>query len=174
MLNRGEKQEIINDLNEKFKSTTSLFVLEYKGLSVRELEGLRKDLKGVKAELKIVKNTLLKKASEKTDVDQINDLFVGPTAISICEKDSSAVAKIFVKSAKSFEHLKIKGGIVEGKVVDTSEIEQISRLPSRDELIAQFMGLLLTPLTNLTNSLNQIQAKLVYALTALKDKKDSK
>lgn len=172
MLTRKEKDEMINSLNTAFKANPSLFVVEYKGLNVKELEGLRKSLKGNNTELRIVKNTLLKKASLNTDAEKISDLFQGPTAIAICEKDSPVVAKVFVKSLKEIPNLKIKGGLVEGMVVDSSEIERISELPSREELIAQFMGLIVTPLNNFAGSLKQMQSKFLYALESLKNKKE--
>ncbi|NIP31119.1 MAG: 50S ribosomal protein L10 [Candidatus Dadabacteria bacterium] len=171
MLSKAAKQEIINDLSKTFKSAPSMFVVEYKGLNVGEMEILRKQLKQADAELKVVKNTLLKRASLKTDIEQINDLFIGPTAVAICEKDSPKIAKIFIKSTGDFPSLKIKGGIIEGKVVNPSEIEEISKLPSREELIAKFIGLLSAPMSNVVGTLKQMQTKVVYALNAVKDKK---
>ena len=172
MLTRESKQEIINQINEKFKSNPSIFVLEYKGLTVKELESIRKDLRAVSSEITIVKNTLLKKASEDTDADQLNDLFVGSTAVAFCADDSTAAVKVFVKSAKNYEQFAIKGGLLEGKKVDVSEIEQISKLPSRIELIAKFAGLLNSPMSGFLYSLQDMQSKLLYALNALKEKKE--
>jgi len=172
MLSKETKQEVINQINEKFKSTPSVFVLEFKGLTVKELENVRKDLRQTNSELKIVKNTLLKKAAEDTDAGQLSNLFVGSTAIAFCNEDSAATAKVFVKSAKEYGLLNIKGGLLEGKVVSVDEIEKISKLPSRVELIAQFMGLLNSPMSNLLYSLQNMQTKFLYALEALKEKKE--
>jgi len=172
MLTRENKQEIISNINEKFKTNPSIFVLEYKGLTVKELENIRKDLRTVSSEIKIVKNTLLKKASEDTEAQMLNDLFVGATAVAFCTDDSSAAAKVFVKSAKDYEQFSIKGGLLEGKVVDVAEIEQLSKLPSRIELIAKFAGLLNSPMSGFLYSLQNMQSKLLYALNALKEKKD--
>lgn len=172
MLNRSQKEEIVNYLNSRFKDNPSLFVVEYKGLTVNEMESIRNSLKEKEAEFRVVKNTLLIKASENTEAEKITDLFDGPTAIAICEKDSPDVAKVFVKSSEKLPSLKIKGGIIEGNVVSQSEIDSISKLPSREELIAQFMGLITTPLSNFASSLQQMQLKFVYALENLKNKKD--
>jgi len=171
MLSKETKQEVINQISERFKSNPSVFVLEYKGLTVKELENVRKELKQTNSELKIVKNTLLMKAAEDTDASQLNDLFVGSTAVAFCENDSAAAAKVFVKSAKDYELFNIKGGLFEGKFVSLEEIETISKLPSRVELIAQFMGLLNSPMTNVLYSLQNMQTKFLYALEALKEKK---
>ena len=140
MLSKETKQEVINQISERFKSNPSVFVLEYKGLTVKELENVRKELKQTNSELKIVKNTLLKKAAEDTDASQLNDLFVGSTAVAFCEDDSAAAAKVFVKSAKDYELLNIKGGLLEGKLVSLQEIETISKLPSRIELNCTVYG----------------------------------
>ncbi len=172
MLSKETKQEVINQINERFKSNPSVFVLEFKGLTVKELENIRKDLRQTNSELKIVKNTLLKKAAEDTDAGQLSNLFVGSTAIAFCDEDSAATAKVFVKSAKEYELLNIKGGLLEGKVVSVDEIEKISKLPSRVELIAQFMGLLNSPMSNFLYSLQNMQTKFLYALEALKEKKE--
>lgn len=172
MLSKETKQEVINQINERFKSNPSVFVLEFKGLTVKELENVRKDLRQTNSELKIVKNTLLKKAAEDTDAGQLSNLFVGSTAIAFCDEDSAATAKVFVKSAKEYELLNIKGGLLEGKVVSVDEIEKISKLPSRVELIAQFMGLLNSPMSNFLYSLQNMQTKFLYALEALKEKKE--
>lgn len=172
MLSKSAKQEIIDNLSETFKSSPSIFVVEYKGLNVKEFEKLREGVKEASANLKVVKNSLLKKASEKTDIEQINELFVGPTAVAICEQDSPKVAKVFVDSLDDLPALKIKGGIVEGKVVDFEEIKQISKLPSREELITKFITLLSTPMSNVAMTLKQMQTKVVYALNAVKDKKN--
>jgi len=172
MLSKETKQEVINQINERLKSNPSVFVLEFKGLTVKELENVRKDLRQTNSELKIVKNTLLKKAAEDTDAGQLSNLFVGSTAIAFCDEDSAATAKVFVKSAKEYELLNIKGGLLEGKVVSVDEIEKISELPSRVELIAQFMGLLNSPMSNFLYSLQNMQTKFLYALEALKEKKE--
>ena len=172
MLSKETKQEVINQINERFKSNPSVFVLEFKGLTVKELENVRKDLRQTNSELKIVKNTLLKKAAEDTDAGQLSNLFVGSTAIAFCNEDSAATAKVFVKSAKEYKLLNIKGGLLEGKVVSVDEIEKISKLPSRVELIAQFMGLLNSPMSNFLYSLQNMQTKFLYALEALKEKKE--
>ena len=172
MLSKESKQEVINHINERFKTTPSIFVLEYKGLTVKELENVRNDLRKTNSELKVVKNTLLKKAAENTEADKLNELFIGSTAIAFCDKDSAETAKVFVKSAKAYELLNIKGALLEGKVVSVDEIETISKLPSREELIAQFSGLLNSPMTNLLYALQNMQTKFLYALEALKEKKE--
>lgn len=172
MLSKAAKNELVQEFNDVFKANPSVMVVEYKGLTVKELETLRANLKKADAQLKVVKNTLLRIAAKDTQIEQINDLFEGPTAVAICEKDAAAVAKVFVESLKKLPLLKIKGGIVEGSVIGESQISDLSKLPSRQELISQFLGLLKSPVSNFLGTLNQLQSKLIYALNAVKDAKE--
>lgn len=172
MLTKTEKSEIVKEFNDKFNSSPTVFVFEYKGLKVIEMQKLRRDLRKVKAEIRVVKNNLLKLAAKETNIDQIGQLFEGPTAIAICDEPTT-VAKVFVDSKKKFPAIKIKGGFLEGKVVDQNEIIKISQLPTREELISQFAGLLIAPMSNFVGTLSQLQARVIYALNALKEKKEN-
>lgn len=172
MLSKAAKNELVREFNNVFKANPSVMVVEYKGLSVKELETLRANLKKADAQLKVVKNTLLRIAAKDTEIERINDLFDGPTAVAICEKDATAVAKVFVESLKKLPLLKIKGGIVEGSVIGEGQISDLSKLPSRQELISQFLGLLNSPVSKFLGTLNQLQSKLIYALNAVKEAKE--
>jgi len=172
MLTRAAKDQQIKEFNKAFKMSSSVMVIEYKGLTVNEMEKLRKDVNDAQAELKVVKNTLLKIAAKDTDIEKIDELFEGPTAVAICESDASAVAKVFVDTIKDAPMLKVKGGIVDGSVMDANAISELSKLPSRPELIAQFMGLLKAPMSNVVGAISQMQTKLLYALEALKATKE--
>jgi len=98
MLSKAAKNELVREFNDVFKANPSVMVVEYKGLTVKELETLRSNLRKADAQLKVVKNTLLRIAAKDTQIEQINDLFEGPTAVAICEKDATAVAKRYASS----------------------------------------------------------------------------
>lgn len=172
-MSKAAKNELVREFNDVFKANPSVMVVEYKGLTVKDLETLRANLKKADAQLKVVKNTLLRIAAKDTQIERINDLFDGPTAVAICEKDPTAVAKVFVDSLKKLPLLKIKGGIVEGSVIGEGQISELSKLPSRQELIAQFLGLLKSPVSNFLGTLTQLQSRVIYALNAVKDTKDN-
>ena len=172
MLSKAAKSDIVKEFNEVFKANPSVVLVEYKGLSVKELEGLRSNLKGADTRLTVVKNTLLKIAAKDTEIEQLSDQLAGPTAIAVCQSDATAAAKVFVDSAKDLPSLVIKGGIIEGNVVSLDEITAISKLPSRQEMMAQLLGALTSPMSNLLGSLTQMQTKLLYALEAVKDAKE--
>lgn len=171
MLSKAAKSDIVEQFSEVFKANPSVVLVEYKGLTVKELEGLRSNLKGVDTELKVVKNTLLKIAAKDTDIEQLNDMLSGPTAIAVCDSDPTAAAKVFVDTAKDLPLLVIKGGLVEGNVVGVDEITALSKLPSRQEMMAQLLGALSSPMSNLLGTLSQLQTQLLYALEAVKDTK---
>lgn len=172
MLSKAEKQELVKELSEKFKTNPSLFVVEYKGLSVKDIEKLRRHLKRAKADFRVTKNTLLKIASHETDVEKIKDLFEGPTAVAICKEDPVSIAKVFTESVKELPILKLKGGIVEGKIIGVDEVSKLSQLPSREVLLAQLLGLLSSPISNFMGTLMELQRRLLYALGAIKEMKE--
>ena len=171
MLSKAEKQKIIDDLSSRFHSVPSVFIVEYQGLKVKEMDVLRKKLRQTNTELRVVKNTLLEKASLGTDVEKMKDLFSGPTAVAICDGESSAAVKVFVDYGRDFPEIRIKGGIFEGEVVDVPGIEKIAKLPSRQELVSEFVGLLSAPMGNLVGVLEQARSNIVNVLEGLKEKK---
>ena len=169
MLSRAVKEEIVKEFGEKFKTNPFLFVVEYKGLTVREMESLRAKLRKTQADFRVLKNTLLRIASRETEVERIKDLFEGPTAVAICKDDPVSVAKVFAESLKEFPVLKLKGGIVEGRVVDADQMIKLSKLPSKQVLFSQLLGLLSSPLGNFMGTLTELQRRLLYALNAVKE-----
>ncbi len=174
MLSRAIKQELVKELNERFKTRPSLFVVEYKGLTVKDIEGLRRRLKKAKTDFRVTKNTLLKIASRETDIEKIKDLFQGPTAVVICKEDPVAVVKVLTESIKGLPLLKLKGGIVEGKAIGIDEVSKLSQLPSRELLLAQLLGLLSAQISNLMGTLIELERRLLYALNAIKEMKEKK
>ncbi|MGQ0793356.1 MAG: 50S ribosomal protein L10 [Deltaproteobacteria bacterium] len=173
MLTKAVKREVAAELSERFKSNPSLLVVEYKGLSVKQMEGLRRKLKKAGADFKVIKNSLLKVASQNTALGKAVDLFEGATAVAICKGDPISVAKVFVDSLKDLPVLKLKGGVVEGNLVGFEQIKSISSLPSREVLIGQFLGLLASPMSNFLGTLQQLQCQLLYALEAVREQKEN-
>ena len=172
MRGRQEKERIISEMSGVFGGQVSVLVIEYRGLDVKTMQEVRREVRGSGAELRVIKNKLLLKACEGTEVEKIKDLFSGPTAIAICGQEAPPAAKVFVEARKKFESMLIKGGIVDGRVCDASEIEKISKLPSRQTLVSMFASALAAPLSNFANALNQVNCKVLYALEALKRAKD--
>jgi large subunit ribosomal protein L10 len=172
MLNKALKQDLVKEINDRFKANPTVMVIEYKGLSVKEMQRLRRQLKRAKAEFRVVKNSLLRIASKETGIERINDLFEGPTAVAICDDDPASVAKVFVDSMKAYPAVRLKGGIVDGKVIGSEEVTRLSRLPSKEVLLSQFVGMLTNPIANFIGVLTELQRSLLYVLNSLKEVKE--
>lgn len=172
MLTKGAKQELVKEYSEKFQANPFLFVMEYKGLTVKQMEGLRRRLKKNNAELRVIKNTVLKIASNGTEIEKVKDLFQGPTAVAISRDDVVSVAKVFTESLREFPALKLKGGILEGRVIGADEVSKLSKLPPKEVLLSQFVGLIASPVSNFLGALAELERRFLYALSAVKEMKE--
>ncbi|HCU24232.1 MAG TPA: 50S ribosomal protein L10 [Deltaproteobacteria bacterium] len=170
-MNREEKTQAVEALKERFQKTCVTLLADYQGLKVSELTKLRQELRKDGAELKVLKNTLAGRALQGTDMEPLSKLFIGPTAVVTSSKDPVAPAKILVKFVKEFEKAKIKGGFLSGKVMNPSEVEALSKLPSREEMLAKMLGSMQAPAQNLVNVMSAIPRQLATVLAAIRDKK---
>ena len=152
------KESIVNEVAEKVTNSGSVTVVEYHGLSVAEITNLRRDLRNVDAEMVVLKNTMVSRATEKAGCSDLNSCLEGPNAY-IFSKDVIAGPKIITKAAKRNEHLKIKGGIVEGKVVSADELKTIANLPGREGLISMFLSCLQAPVRGFACAVKAIADK---------------
>jgi len=168
-----QKKSIVADLHERFSRSKVLIVTDYKGLDVTTINALRRQLREADVEFKVVKNSLMVRAAEDTDVDLIKDSFKGPNAIAISYDDPVAPAKVLTDFAKENEKLEIKLGVMEGKVMDLGAIKALSSLPSKEALIGQLLSVINGVPTGLVRTLNAIPAGFVNVLQALKDQKDA-
>jgi len=170
-MNREEKAQAVEALKERFQKTSVTLLAEYQGLKVSELTKLRQELRKTDAEVKILKNTLAGLALKGTEMEPLSKLFVGPTAVVTSAKDPVTPAKVLVKFVKEFEKAKIKGGFLSGKVMTPAEIETLSKLPSREEMLAKMLGSMQAPAQNLVNVLSALPRQLATVLAAIRDKK---
>ncbi len=170
MLSKQQKIDLAKDYGEKFKDASSVFVLDYKGLTVKEMQDLRRSVKKANAQFSVVKNSVLKYGAEGSEVEKIADMFIGPTAVAISKEDPVSIAKAFVDSIKTLPQVKLKGGLVDGSVLSESEITSLSKLPSREAMLGQFVGMLNSPLTGFLATIKNMQTKLVYALNEVSKK----
>lgn len=150
----------------------AVILTDYKGLTVSEISGLRLKIKEADGEYKVVKNTLAKIAAKQTPVESVTDFFDGPTAIVFGYGDPIAIAKRVLDFTSENEKLKIKTGVIEGKVYTTEEIKALSNLPSRSALFSMLLGALQYPMRGLALSLRSTITQLIYALESLKNKKE--
>ncbi len=140
----NQKEQIVAEISDKFTKSGSSVVVEYRGLSVAEVTELRRSLRAEGVEYKVYKNTLSSRAAESAGFNELTETLVGPNAIAFGE-DAVAPARILAKFAKTHDKLVIKGGIVEGKVVDNATINELAKLPNREGMISMLLGCLQAP-----------------------------
>lgn len=156
MLTRSEKERQVEELRGKFARARSLFVADYRGLDVAQVNELRGRLheRGQgEFEYRVTKNTLLRRASEGSDVARVADCFSGPTAIALSYGDPVALAKVLVDYAKRNKAFEIRGGLLEGRPVDEREIATLATLPGLEELRGRLAGLVKAPAQKLATLL---------------------
>lgn len=152
MLTRTQKEEQVAELSEKFGRAKSVYVADYRGLSVGAADKLRAQIRSEGAgdfEYRVAKNSILRRASADLEVAGLAEHFQGPTAIAISFGDPVGLAKILSDFAKENEVFELKAGVVDGEVIDTEQIAALAKLPSMDELRGTLIGLLLAPATKL-------------------------
>jgi len=168
-----KKKEIVKDLREKFVRSKVVIVTDYKGLNVAAINDLRRKLREFEVEYKVVKNSLLIRASEETGVALIKDCFKGPSAIALSYEDPIAAAKVLTKFADEHDKLEIKTGVLEGKVLDINAIKAMSILPSREVLLGQLLSAINGVPTNFVRVLNAIPVQFLNVLQAVKEQKEA-
>ena len=171
-VDRAQKKELVSSLNEVFKSTKIVVVAHYAGLTVAQMTDLRRQVKAVGGQVKVVKNRLVKRALEGTDAAGIADLFQGPTLIAYAD-DPVAVPKVAVGFAKENEHLVILGGAMGNVVLDEAGVKSLASLPSLDELRGKLIGLLQAPAGQLVRVLSAPGGQLARVLSAYSRKDEA-
>jgi len=166
-----DKKTIVEDLHEKFSRSKVIIVTDYKGLNVTEMNDLRGQLQEADIEYKVVKNTLLIRASEGTDAALVGDSYVGPTAVALSYDDPVSPAKVLTAFAKEHKALELKAGVLMGKVLDLSAIDALSALPSREQLLAQLLSVIIGTPTAFVRALNDVSKRLLNVLQAVKESK---
>ena len=171
---REQKQEFVSVLSEKLNKAKATFVVDYIGMDVEQVTGLRKQLNGLQSEMKVVRNTLARLAlNERTDAEkELAGELVGTNAFVFAYDDVSASAKALADFSKDVEHLKLKTGVMDGKKLDSDKIKYLATLPSKDVLRAQLLSLMNTPATQMARVLNAGPQSFLNVLNAYKDTKN--
>ncbi len=153
------KQPIVQSIIEDVKDAQSVVLVDYRGITVDQDTKLRKELREAGIVYKVYKNTMMKRAFEGTAFAGLEEYLEGPSAIAISNDDATAPARIICKFAKEAPALEVKAGVVEGAVYDANGMIEISKVPSREELLSKLLGSIQSPITNLARVLNQIAEK---------------
>ena len=154
-----QKEEEVKKLAERFKTAKVILLTDYRGINVSDVTGLRTELRNVNAEYKVIKNNIVKRALNVNGESGLDSLLEGPTAVVIGDEDYLEPSKVIYNFTKANDFYKIKGGIIDGKVMTAEEIITLAKLPSRQELLAKLAGSLLGNITKLAVALGQVQAQ---------------
>lgn len=170
MITRADKESEVKGLAEKFAKSKAAFIVDFKGLKVEQVTDLRKKLHPAEAEMKVVRNTLAKRALKShPEIDAaLNPHFRGTNAIVFSYGDVTAAAKTLANFSKDFEVFQLKTGAMDGKALDENKIKFLATLPGKDQLRGQLLGVLLAPGSKLARTLNEVPASLARVLAAKK------
>ena len=155
----AKKQEQVNELAQELKEAKLVLLTDYRGINVTDVTKLRKDLREADAEYKVIKNNIVRRALEANGESALDEVLEGPVALVIGKEDDLAPSKVIYNFTKDHDFYKIKGGIVEGKVMTAEEIITLAKLPSRQELLAKLAGALLGNITKLAVALDQVKSQ---------------
>lgn len=165
-----QKKQIVAELAEKLQKACAGVIVDYKGINVADDTKLRKELREAGVEYAVVKNTLLSRAAEAAGKDGLKTVLEGTTALALSNDDYVAAARILCKFAKDHENFKIKIGFTDDQILDAASVEELSKLPSREELVAKALGGLNAPIAGFVHVLNANLRGLVCALNAIAEK----
>lgn len=174
-MNREEKATAVAEIAEQIQGSEAVFAVDYRGITVAQIKELRTKLRDSDATFRVVKNTLTERAADKADAEALKSLLEGPTALTFVRGDAAAAAKTIADFQRSTggELLPFKGGLMEGNALDAAQIVAISKLPSRQVLYGQLVGVVASPITGLARSLNGLVSGLAIALGGVLEKKES-
>jgi len=172
-LDRRTKEQVAAELHEKLKNAKMAVITNFSGLSVGKMEELRSALRKSDAELKVVKNTLLRIASRETPYGLLEEHFKGPLAITLNRGDIVQATKVLVEFAKKNAEVEIKGGMLDGKFLNREELAMLAELPSREILLGKLLSIFVAVQTSLVNVLSAVPRSFVQVLDAYRVKKES-
>ncbi|MBT8333008.1 MAG: 50S ribosomal protein L10 [Desulfobacterales bacterium] len=171
-MNRDQKSAIVTELNELFTRAKFSVVTDYCGLKVSELEKIRTELRGCNSEIRIAKNTLLKRAVTDTACESLTDEFTGTTAIVVAYDDPVIPAKVLAKFAEDHERFQLRSAVLEGEKITVDNIVSLSKLPSKEILLGQLLSVMNGVPTALVRVLSEVPRTILYGLQAIKDQKE--
>jgi large subunit ribosomal protein L10 len=172
-LDRKEKEIFVADMKERLQRAKATFLVDYQGLHVEAINKLRKDLKDMGSDFRVIKNRLAKLACQDTETESLKEHFEGPCGLAITYEDIVAPAKVLVDFSKDNKKLDIKIGQMSGKAMDFNAIKRLAELPGRDELLSQVLSAMKEVPTSLVRVLNGLLVNLLNALKAIEATKEN-
>jgi len=171
-LNRDEKSAIVSELHDSLERAKLAVVTDYCGLTVSEMQKIRIELRNCDSEIRVAKNTLLKRAITETDKTTLSDDFTGTTAVIMAYGDPVAPAKAVAKFAEDYKKFQIRGAALEGEKLSLDQLIALSKLPAKEVLLGQFLSVLNNVPTGLVRVLSGVPRTFLYGLQAIKEQKE--
>jgi len=171
MLKLNDKKEIVAEVAEVASDAVSVLAADYRGLTASEMTELRSNARNANVKLRIVRNTLARKAFIGTDYEALNDSLVGPIMLAFSSEEPGATARLMRDFAKDHEKLEVKAISLGGQMFDSSQLDAVAKLPTKDEAIATLLSVMQAPITKLVRTMAEPHAKLVRTLAAVRDSK---
>lgn len=153
---KKEKQIVIDEIKEKLEKSASAVVIDYLGTTVEEANNMRQKLREAEVDYKVYKNTMVARAIDGTDFEQLKDVLAGPSAIAFSYDDSTAPARILNNVMKEYKKMEFKAGFIDGEFYDAEGLKEIANVPSREELLAKFLGSIQSPVSKFVRTLQAI------------------
>ena len=166
-----DKQQIVSEVNQAASSALSAVLADYRGVTVEDMTALRKNARANKVYLRVVRNTLLKRAVADTEFECIQGVLVGPTILAFSQEDPGAAARVLKDFAKENDDFNIKALSVGGQLMDASQIDVLAKLPTLDQARSMLMSVMLAPVTKLARTMNEVPSKVTRAVAAVRDQK---
>ena len=166
-----DKQQIVSEVNQAASSALSAVLADYRGVTVEDMTALRKNARENKVYLRVVRNTLLKRAVADTEFECIQRVLVGPTILAFSQEDPGAAARVLKDFAKENDDFEIKALSVGGQLMDASQIDVLAKLPTLDQARSMLMSVMLAPVTKLARTMNEVPSKVTRAVAAVRDQK---
>jgi len=170
-LNLDEKKEVVAEIAERLTKAQAVVLAEYRGLAVEQITVLRSQARASNVYLRVLKNSLARRAVQGTPFEKLSDQMVGPLAYGISD-DPVAAAKVLHAYAKGNDKLVIKGGAMPGYVMTAKEVGNLATMPGREQLLATLMGTMQAPIAKFVQTLNEVPSKFVRTLAAVRDQKE--
>ena len=166
-----QKQEIVAEVNDAATSALSAVLADYRGLTVAQMTDLRVKARETGVYLRVVRNTLVKRAVEGTEFECLNDALVGPTLLAFSKEDPGAAARLLKDYVKDFEELGIKAVSIGGALLPADQIDQVAKLPTLDQARSMLMSVMQAPIVKLAQTVNEVPGKLVRVVATVKEQK---
>ena len=168
-----EKQAIVAEVNETAQAALSAVMADYRGVTVDAMTQLRKSARESGVQVRVIRNTLAKRAFEGTDLECMNEVLTGPCIVAFAMEDPGASARLFKDFAKEQEAFEIKALSVGGELLPAEQIDALAKLPTRDEALALLMAVMQAPVTKLVRTMNDIPGRVTRVVAAVRDQKQA-